>query len=165
METSKKKPVFLFFVLFVLVLVVVVLGVNKWKVRQAREADNALTVSGWTTSPAHPSALPPTTMVNGELMNSALSYVLSRLIDSDSAKISAKVVYVEGGPVVCGTVNAKNSFGGYVGDKPFFLDRQGKDEDGLPLFSVGVLITDEDVTADTSNWKQWKKVCGDVVLP
>lgn len=43
--------------------------------------------------------------------------VIARLKDPDSAKFG-KVVYRPDG-VVCGYVNAKNSFGGYTGEKAF----------------------------------------------
>lgn len=42
------------------------------------------------------------------------------LKDPDSAKISnTRVVQWRSGKVVCGEVNAKNSYGGYVGNRPF----------------------------------------------
>lgn len=48
---------------------------------------------------------------------SAKNAVLARLKDPESAKFG-KVVFREDG-VVCGYVNAKNSFGGYAGEKAF----------------------------------------------
>ena len=42
------------------------------------------------------------------------------LKDPDSAKFqNVRIVDYEGGKVVCGEVNGKNSYGGYVGYKPF----------------------------------------------
>ena len=43
--------------------------------------------------------------------------VLALLKDPDSAKFGTVVVTDSG--IVCGYVNAKNSFGGYTGEKPF----------------------------------------------
>lgn len=42
------------------------------------------------------------------------------LKDPDSAKFQKlRIADFEGGKVVCGEINAKNSYGGYVGYKPF----------------------------------------------
>jgi hypothetical protein len=44
------------------------------------------------------------------------------LLDPYSAKFEdVRVVNSEVGTIVCGTVNAKNKIGGYVGARPFFL--------------------------------------------
>lgn len=47
----------------------------------------------------------------------------SQLKDGESARFSHLVVVNQptGGGVLCGAVNAKNSFGGYTGDKLFFV--------------------------------------------
>ncbi len=47
--------------------------------------------------------------------------VRNRLKDPESAKFSQSKVYrgFKGAPMVCGFVNAKNSYGGYIGDKGF----------------------------------------------
>jgi len=43
------------------------------------------------------------------------------LTDPESARFSRLFVSRQSGlPVVCGMVNAKNRFGGYVGDRPFY---------------------------------------------
>ena len=59
---------------------------------------------------------------NTGLFSAARQEVLANLKDPDSAKFGPLLV-TEGG-VVCGTVNAKNSFGGFVGTT-YFLDDHG----------------------------------------
>lgn len=43
----------------------------------------------------------------------------SKLRDPKSAEIESFVSRISGSPVVCGTVNAKNAFGGYTGRQLF----------------------------------------------
>lgn len=46
--------------------------------------------------------------------------VSARLRDPDSARFGKDYVsYKSGAPVVCGTVNAKNAFGGFTGPEPY----------------------------------------------
>lgn len=71
--------------------------------------------------------------------------VKSRLKDSESAKFGVVAVH---GNVVCGTVNAKNSFGGYGGYHQFISN-------GLP--SATFLETD----VSKNDWDYiWKEKCG-----
>jgi len=72
--------------------------------------------------------------------------LLKKLKDPDSAKFSDEYVsYKVGGPIVCGKVNSKNSFGGFTGPKYYI---GGGD-------TVGVFTEEEvDGFADL-----WKKVC------
>lgn len=72
--------------------------------------------------------------------------LLKKLKDPDSAKFSDEFVsYKMGGPVVCGKVNSKNSFGGFTGPKHYI---GGGD-------TVGVFTEEEvDGFADL-----WNKVC------
>lgn len=58
------------------------------------------------------------------LVAGAQSAVKARLKDPDSAEFG-QTVYREPG-IVCGYVNAKNSFGGYTGEKGFIVDIEGK---------------------------------------
>lgn len=47
------------------------------------------------------------------------------LRDPDSARFGTVRVYRSGGsPVVCGTVNARNGFGGYTGERPFMATEE-----------------------------------------
>lgn len=59
---------------------------------------------------------------NGEkkLLASAISAVRDSLKDPASAQVrGARIIRTPVGRVVCGEVNAKNSYGGYVGFTPF----------------------------------------------
>lgn len=47
-------------------------------------------------------------------------YIESRMKDPDSVKFGA--IFSRGESHVCGSFNAKNSFGGYVGEKGFVAD-------------------------------------------
>jgi hypothetical protein len=72
--------------------------------------------------------------------------LLKKLKDPDSAKFSDEFVsYKIGGPVVCGKVNSKNSFGGFTGPKYYI---GGGD-------TVGV-FTEEEVEGFA---ELWNKVC------
>lgn len=72
----------------------------------------------------------------------AKAVVASKLKDPDSARFSGlRVNSYLGGRYVCGLVNAKNSYGGYVGNTPFvsgyleaFLSSEGTD--GVTDFAV-----------------------------
>ena len=57
---------------------------------------------------------------NGATVASAKAKLTIQLKDPDSAQFTGIVVAAEHG-LVCGWVNAKNSFGGYVGYRPFFV--------------------------------------------
>ena len=50
------------------------------------------------------------------------------LRDPDSARLSHVMVYKSGGKLkaICGTVNAKNGFGGYAGPRPFIISIYAK---------------------------------------
>lgn len=57
-----------------------------------------------------------------ELVNKAKALLVQNLKDPESAKFSNVVIAI--GPnrtLVCGSINAKNSYGGYVGAKKFFV--------------------------------------------
>ncbi|WP_418139976.1 hypothetical protein AB9R84_15685 (plasmid) [Oceanimonas smirnovii] len=65
-----------------------------------------------------------TQSVNDEMKSSAKDAIYKVLKDPDSAKFGEFTVETVGGiSVACFTVNAKNSFGGYVGDREFSLMR------------------------------------------
>lgn len=69
-----------------------------------------------------------------------------KLRDPDSAKFGKDVVsYKSGAPVVCGTVNAKNGFGGYMGAERWV---------GMGT-TIGAFLSSE--VADFDNL--WRKVC------
>lgn len=55
----------------------------------------------------------------------AQNLVKKSLIDPESARFS-EVKYVRETGAVCGLVNGKNKMGGYVGEKPFFVTKEGK---------------------------------------
>lgn len=56
-----------------------------------------------------------------EVIKLAQDDVIEELIDPDSANFrNEKIIRNNDGLYVCGEVNAKNSFGGYVGFKPYF---------------------------------------------
>jgi hypothetical protein len=56
------------------------------------------------------------------LVHEAKAAVISHLRDPDSAKFGD--VYANNKGVVCGSVNAKNAYGGYVGFSAFWYDPQ-----------------------------------------
>lgn len=59
---------------------------------------------------------------NERIKESAENYISSVLKDPESARFGEFTVEaVEGFSIACFTVNAKNSYGGYVGDKVFAL--------------------------------------------
>lgn len=73
--------------------------------------------------------------------------IAKKLKDPDSAKFENDFVsYRTGGPVVCGTVNAKNSFGAYSGAKRYI--GAGK--------TIGAYMEGEAKDFDDL----WRKVCG-----
>ena len=61
-----------------------------------------------------------TSLLDYELMLIHQEKIKARLRDPESARFTDVVVSRRSGsPVVCGYVNAKNGFGGYVGKEPF----------------------------------------------
>jgi hypothetical protein len=73
--------------------------------------------------------------------------VVRSLKDPDSAKFSQKILAERKGNIlhVCGTVNAKNSFGGYTGEKLFYVMGSASAET-FELVSSGSSETDQKVT-------------------
>lgn len=60
------------------------------------------------------------------LLSDAKERMRGRLKDPESAKFTEVIVArVTGKPIVCGYVNAKNSFGGYTGPKGFVMPKGG----------------------------------------
>jgi hypothetical protein len=60
------------------------------------------------------------TMNDNQLIDSSLQAARSMLKDPSSAQFEQiRLVDYQDGKVVCGEVNAKNSYGGYVGFRPF----------------------------------------------
>ena len=58
------------------------------------------------------------------LKSKAKEAVLNKLKDPDSAKFGPMTVRDDHGtPVVCGTVNSKNGFGGFTGYTVFFVEK------------------------------------------
>jgi hypothetical protein len=74
------------------------------------------------------------------------------LRDQDSAHINETTLYVSnlgadglsGGYTLCGTVNAKNGFGGYVGDTRFVSTIYAKNEVGKPTYYANQVFFDEE---------------------
>lgn len=63
---------------------------------------------------------------NEKMIGAALDSVKRSLKDPDSAKFDGvRMVKYQSGNVVCGSVNAKNSYGGYTGFKPFVAGPHG----------------------------------------
>ncbi|HBP0911849.1 TPA: hypothetical protein L5599_003521 [Pseudomonas aeruginosa] len=80
------------------------------------------------SSPAKPKATPTprfTFQPTDQQIESAKAVITSMLKDPESARFSGITgVQVEGTPsasAICGNVNAKNSYGGYVGSVPFMV--------------------------------------------
>jgi hypothetical protein len=88
--------------------------------------------------------------------NEAELAVRATLKDPESARFTDLRSFNLGGSlVVCGYVNAKNSFGGYVGKKPFYIDKgenyyQDKSLDGRPH-----IIQDE----NSFDITEWRNLC------
>ena len=63
-----------------------------------------------------------TTQASDQTIADAKAKIAVKMKDPESAKFADLVVIDSGKiPIVCGWVNAKNSYGGYVGYKPFFV--------------------------------------------
>jgi len=86
---------------------------------------------------------------DSRLLAEAQWQMKQRLKDPESAQFSGvAVVRVSGKPVVCGEVNARNSFGGFTGRKGFVMPKGG------------VVIGEEDLPgADWANL--WNQSCTD----
>lgn len=95
-----------------------------------------------TGMPTPPATTPYT--LNESEISAVVRGVKSALKDPDSAKFGQMKASTEGGGVkyVCGIVNAKNSFGGFIGDSPFVgvlgsLETEGKTLATFRLTSLG----------------------------
>ena len=102
----------------------------------------------WLTLPPSPAAVrhPKAPPVNGNLFSRAQQSVIRSLKDPESARFRAmrEVKYLDGfGTKVCGEVNAKNSFGGYVGFRRFMFD---------PKFNFSLIHPDDE---------QWQELSPD----
>lgn len=73
--------------------------------------------------------------------------VSSALKDPQSAQFTD--VHIFDGPMICGMVNAKNSFGGYVGPRRFFVYMTG--HDGIDVIWSAPVIADDQATTDMLN--------------
>lgn len=100
------------------------------------------------------SPAPESTARGGQLSNSKefvwiranQRLIAAKLKDPDSAQFGNDYVsYRVGGPIVCGTVNARNSFGGYAGPTRYI---GGGD-------TIGVFLASE--VSDFDNL--WRKLC------
>jgi hypothetical protein len=71
-------------------------------------------------------------------IGAAEAYITGTLSDPESAKFDSVIAVKapNGKTVVCGLVNAKNKFGGYVGRKAFYYDGTiGVGEIADPMFA------------------------------
>lgn len=96
--------------------------------------------------PEVPVGTPPITM-NGDLEAATIKGVQSSLKDPDSAKVTSLVAYrIATGIRICGFVNAKNSYGGYAGNAPFYLFvTEASRPDGTKVYIGGpAIIPDRD---------------------
>ena len=117
----------------------------------------ACTSTGVESPPVEPSGPPPTTTIsNEELFKRARQAVVASVKDPDFVKFGPKFeryarATQTGQPyeVVCGTVNAKNSFGGYTGMKMFAWI--ASEVEGPPVPMVVKLPTWPRVVADEGN--------------
>jgi hypothetical protein len=90
-----------------------------------------LALAGCQTAAGNPPALPASDADTAK----AKAALLQIVKDPDSAKFS-KVQRV--GDYICGMVNAKNSFGGYTGPKPFSVGADGEALIGGESVTLGV---------------------------
>jgi hypothetical protein len=99
-----------------------------------------------TEDPAKPDTVALREREDRQLMRNAETAMRDRLKDPESARFHDLVVArFSGAPVVCGHVNAKNSFGGYSGKKAF-------------VYVSGAPIGEDDLAADAFN-QQWNRLC------
>ena len=64
--------------------------------------------------------------VSPSLQRSTANYARSHLRDPESARFAFLFTTPHGASVgVCGTVNSKNGYGGYTGEKPFYVEFSG----------------------------------------
>ncbi len=81
----------------------------------------SLAVAGCAVKPIAPLGLAPTSL-NGDLEGATQALLRESLKDPDSAQFR-RLRALDGGNgfiVVCGELNGKNAFGGYVGFHPFY---------------------------------------------
>lgn len=116
------------------------------------------------------------TQAGGGTVARAQAAIRQKLKDPDSAKFGKTIVKTvpnaAGKPttVVCGTVNAKNAFGGYVGERPFMVFAADNEvhlvapDASLPelaaiLFNkycIGAGDSKDEVEKDTVDLEDWK---------
>lgn len=88
------------------------------------------------------------TIASGSLTNSQrqaiIEKVKSKLADPYSAKIRITKVSAN---TVCGLVNAKNQFGGYVGDRWFIANWYYSETDPKQLLTTAVIFEDPNFNA------------------
>lgn len=82
---------------------------------------------------------------NDNLRIKAEVAVEAKLRDPGSAQFEAFVSRISGEPVVCGTVNAKNAFGGYTGKQ-------------LYIYADGQALLSEEVVPETFS-EIWSESC------
>lgn len=87
----------------------------------------------------------PTQQEDNDLKIKAEVAVERKLKDPSSAQFEAFVSRLSGEPVVCGTVNAKNGFGGYSGRQPF-------------IYAGGQAILSEEAAPETFS-SIWSESC------
>ena len=84
---------------------------------------------------------------NKEMVDKSKQIIADRLKDPDSAKFTGMVFStVGGGPwALCGSVNAKNSYGGYVGKKQFFVYWGGGKQKPVEVWMEGDSLDESDM--------------------
>jgi len=92
-------------------------------------------------------------------IDKAQQIVRSSLKDPSSAQFEDVRFYANTSGV-CGKVNAKNSFGGYVGASPFFVDAAGK---AMLMPRVSATGSADEYLELKMFLDAHKKVCGDAV--
>lgn len=113
--------------------------------------------SSSAAAPPKPSAKKIAKHVQDDAIKTAIAEVRDKLRDPYSEKFSdVKAFDVEGALVICGYVNAKNGFGGYIGKTPFYVDRGEKYYTDAKLNDHPHVI-DGEYDLDMGSWE---RLCG-----
>lgn len=115
----------------------------------------ATTKPSVTQAPAE-SPKQPAQISDAALMDRGMKTIRAMMKDPDAAQFNDVKVGEEGS--VCGMVNGKNSYGGYVGYKPFFVLADGQAMI-MPKDTLDKYTTDEELEALNNFLEIIKRLC------
>ena len=104
-------------------------------------------IQGCSSTNTQPPLMSSPYILSKQQIEAVKSSVLSSLKDPDSAKFSSSFNSTRSAnkTYVCGYVNARNSFGGYVGDKPFYTESSDEKGGFQPAAIGGKMFRSEDI--------------------